>query len=240
MIPASPMSLAAFLVVVAWVVVALGIGVYCAYRKFEPTFAKKKTRVVMFWVVVWLATFCGIVQTGYAHDYPMPGVPMLFLSVLLTSIAFALSPIGRKLSFGIPIAFLVLFQSFRLPLELVLHEWATEGTIPRTMTWTGQNLDIVTGLAAIAAFPFVEKYRGVARIFNVLGFGLLLNVIRVAIFSSPIPIGWEIEPKLQLITHVPYALIGPVCVGGALIGHILLSRALYTRTEPLPELGVEA
>jgi hypothetical protein len=29
-----------------------------------------------------------------------------------------------------------------------------------------------------------------------------------------------------LIYHIPYTLIIPICIGGALIGHIALTRAL--------------
>jgi hypothetical protein len=39
----------------------------------------------------------------------------------------------------------------------------------------------------------------------------------------------RVVPKLELIYHVPYALIIPVCIGGALIGHIALTRALVGR-----------
>ncbi len=233
MIPASQMSLAAFLAIVACVLLALGYGVFYSYRKIEPSTAFKKTRVIMFWVFAWLAMFWAMVESGYARENPMPGLPMLFLSAIVTSIAFAFSPIGKRLALGVPISFLILFQAFRLPLELVLHEWVQQGTIPQTMTWTGQNLDIVTGIAAIVAFPFAGKYRSIARLFNILGFGLLLNVMRVALFSSPLPFAWSIEPKLQLLTHTPYTLIVPVCVGGALIAHILLSRALYARDAAL-------
>ena len=221
------MSLLAFLILNAIILIAIGAGVFATYAKLDRPTAAKNTRVIMFWIVVWLAALSGAVKTGYALENPMPGIPMLFLTVVLTSIAFAFSPIGKKLSYGVPVAFLVLFQSFRLPLELILHEWASQGVIPTTMTWTGQNLDIATGVLAIVAFPFAGKYRSVARVFNIIGLGFLLNVMRVAILSSPGPFGWNVEPKMQLITHVPYALIGPVCVGGALIGHILLMRALF-------------
>jgi hypothetical protein len=57
----------------------------------------------------------------------------------------------------------------------------------------------------------------------------LANVVRVAVLSSPVSFGWPVEPKLRLIFHVPYALIIPVCIGGGLIGHIALTRALLRR-----------
>jgi hypothetical protein len=38
-----------------------------------------------------------------------------------------------------------------------------------------------------------------------------------------------VTPPLLLALHLPYAWIGPVCVGGALAGHIVLTRALLRR-----------
>lgn len=226
-VPASLPSLLAFIAIVVMNLILLTWGLYTAYRKFEPEIAARQTRVVMFWVLVWLCAFSGAVETGYAREVPFPTVPMLFLSVILTSLAFSFSPIGRKLSYGIAIPYLVLFQSFRIPLELVLHEWVAQGVIPKTMTWTGLNFDILAGFAALLAFPFAKRFPLIARAANIIGFASLLNVMRVALLSSPIPIGWDVQPTLQLILYFPYALIAPVCVGGALIGHVLLARALF-------------
>ena len=61
-------------------------------------------------------------------------------------------------------------------------------------------------------------------------------MIRVAVLSSPIPIGWGQQPPLQLALHLPYALIGPICVGGALAGHGILTRALMLRPDQ-PQRG---
>ena len=53
--------------------------------------------------------------------------------------------------------------------------------------------------------------------------------LAVALLSSPVPFGWGQQPSLLLAFHEPYALIGPVCVGGALFGHIVLTRALWRK-----------
>ena len=236
MIPASTGSLIAFLAIILMNLILLGAALYNAYRAFQPERAAKKTRVIMFWVVVWLLAFAGVVATGFAKQNPMPGIPMLFLLVAITSITFAFSPIGTKLAAITPLHYLVLFQAFRIPLELVLNEWAQQGVIPKVMTWSGQNYDIFAGAISLVLFPFVMRWPILARMTNIIGFASLLNVIRVALFSSPIPFGWPYEPKLQLLTHIPYFLIGPAGVGLALIGHILVARALLgvKRTEPAP------
>ena len=145
------------------------------------------------------------------------------------SVITGLSPLGGRIAANIPLAALVGFQAFRLPLELVLHRWAEQGTIPTTMTWSGDNWDIVSGIVALVAAPLAHRHRIFAWGANVIGTVLLLNVIRVALLSAPLPFGWMVTPPLLLALHLPYAWIGPVCVGGALAGHIILTRALLRR-----------
>ncbi|CAN5708781.1 hypothetical protein BH10BDE1_BH10BDE1_03090 [soil metagenome] len=235
-VPATTPSLVAFLAIVLSVLIALGCAIFYSYRKSGREDAAKMTRVTMFWVVVWLIAFCGAVATGYARENPMPGLPMLLLLVVITSITFAMCPIGAKISHFVPLQYLILFQAFRIPLELVLHEWVEQGVIPKTMTWTGQNYDLYAGVIALIAFPFVRRFRAVGRIANVIGFASLLNVIRIVIFSSPLPFAWNVEPKMQLILQIPYALIGPACVGAALIGHVLVLRVFFRTPFVKPDL----
>ncbi len=229
-IPATTLSLYAFLSIVVGVLFVLASAVYFSYQRGGRADAAKMTRVTMFWVVVWLASFLGAVEMGYARENPMPGLPMLMLAVVVTSITFAMCPIGTLISKNIPLQFLILFQVFRIPLELVLNDWANQGVIPKTMTWTGQNYDLYAGLIALAAFPFIKKFPLVGRIANVLGFASLLNVLRVVLLTSPLPFAWNIEPKMQLLLHSPYALIGPACYGAAMIGHILVLRVFFKMT----------
>jgi hypothetical protein len=73
---------------------------------------------------------------------------------------------------------------------------------------------------------------------NLVGIVLLVNVARVALLSSPVPFGWGVEPPLVLALHLPYALIGPVCVSGALLGHVVLTRALVLRAQVVPRSTV--
>lgn len=156
---------------------------------------------------------------------------MLFLGACnLAGVLLALSPVGEWLA-RLPLFWLVGFQGFRLPLELVLHTWANSNTIPRTMTWDGANFDIISGVVALVAAPLAGKHRGVAWAANIIGLVLLLNVGRVAVMSSPLPFAWKVEPPLLLGLYLPYAWIVPVCVAGALAGHIVLTRALLRSSE---------
>ena len=98
------------------------------------------------------------------------------------------------------------------------------------MTWSGQNWDVISGIVALVAAPWADRSRAVAWIANGVGAVLLLNVMRVAALSAPVPFGWHVTPPLVLVWHLPYALIGSVCVCGAIVGHVVLTRALVSTT----------
>jgi hypothetical protein len=225
--PSGPGSVAAFLVVVAAVIAAWLAAVYRAYLD-DPRQARF-TSLFALGFVAWLSALSALVASGALSALPLQGLPFFFGSIFAVSLGVALSPLGGRLAAGVPVAALVGFQAFRLPLELVLHEWAAQGTIPGSMTWTGQNWDILSGAVALVAAPFASRHRVLAWVANIVGGVLLLNVIRVAVLSSPVPFGWDVQPKLLLALHLPYMLIGPVCVGGALAGHVVLTRALMRR-----------
>jgi hypothetical protein len=158
-----------------------------------------------------------IVESGVLNESPVPGIPLLFFFMIACAVALAFLRPGKWLS-ALPVWALIGFQAFRLPLEFILHEWAKQGTVPTTMTWTGSNFDIITGIMALVFAPLSVRSVRAAQIFNALGFVLLLNVMRVG----------ATQPPLQLLMHLPYAWIGSVCVTGALAGHLILFRKLRT------------
>ena len=219
-VEASAGSLLAFTTVVLFVIASIVWMVSRAYQ----------SRLAGAWVVVgfavWLGALALLVESGQMQRLPLSGFPLFFGPVVVVWAGLGVSRVGARVAAATPLAVLVGFQAFRLPLELVLHSWATQGTIPESMTWTGQNFDIASGIIALVAAPFAARSRAVAWTANVIGALLLLNVMRVALFSLPLSFGWQVSPPLVIAFHLPYAFIGPVCVGGALFGHILLTRRL--------------
>jgi hypothetical protein len=229
--PASPLSVFAFLVVCGGVVAAFLRGIWNSARS-DGRNAVARTWWVAGGVVLWLGLAGGLVASGWVGAAPFH-VMILGSGVMLGSALLAFSPVGTWLVNTSPIPWLLAFQGFRLPLELILHAWVKQGVIPETMTWTGSNWDVLSGIAALVLAPFSRRSLGAAWTGNIIGSVLLLNVGRVAVLSAPVPFGWpEVTPKLLLPFHLPYALIVPVCVGGALIGHIVLTRALLRVSKP--------
>ncbi len=200
-------------------------GVWTSAR-FEGQHPVPRTLGVAAGLVLWLGLAASLVASGWVGA--VPGRLMVFGSgIMLGSALIGFSRIGQWLALATSIPRLLAFQGFRLPLELVLHSWVRQGVIPETMTWTGSNWDVLSGIFALALAPLSHRSRLAAWAGNIIGFLLLLNVGRVAVLSAPGPFGRpEIAPKLLLPYHLPYALIVPICVGGALIGHIVLTRAL--------------
>ena len=225
--PASTGSVVAFVAIVGFVVAAFVCAVHRAYRG-DPLAARRMTLLGAGGFIFYLAVVSALVASGRLAALPLYGLPFFFGSIFVVSIVFGLSRMGGRIAAEVPVPALVGFQAFRLPLELVLHQWALGGTIPETMTWTGQNWDIISGIVALACAPFARR-RAIAWFANLVGSLLLLNVIRVAILSAPLPFAWDVKPPLLVALHLPYAWIGPVCVGGALAGHLILTRALLRR-----------
>lgn len=215
-------SIVLFVSILVAVMSAGVAGIHIARRSIDRTVAFAIT------LVIWTAATGTYVALGVPEE-SVGGLMGFFALSNLGGVVLGLSPVGRWWATGLPLWALVAFQGFRLPLEIVLHWWVADGTIPATMTWSGSNVDIVSGVVAIVAAPWA-RHRGVAWLANIVGIVLLANVARVAVLSSPVPFGWNVSPPLTLAMHLPYAWIVPVCVAGALCGHIVLTRALLTRT----------
>ena len=150
----------------------------------------------------------------------------------LVGVAVAFSPVGRALA-GLPLGLLVVSQAFRLPLEIWLHALHDAGSLPVQMTWSGLNFDVATGASALALGLAALRWRlprGVVLAWNVAGLGLLVTVVAIAVLSAPTPLRRFMDgPAVLLPYNAPYNLIISVHVWTALVGHLIVFRALARR-----------
>lgn len=162
------------------------------------------------------------VMPPYVLRYIMPHV-MLAMFV-------ARSGFGRRLAVGLPLPVLVGFQAFRIPVELLLHRLYAQGLIPVQMTFVGRNFDIVTGLTAIPIAWLASRQRiprWALLIWNAMGFGLLVNIVGIAITSMPGPLRlFANDPPNTLIARWPYIWLPTFLVTTALLDHLLVFRRL--------------
>jgi hypothetical protein len=232
MIPPSTGSTVAFVAIVLALCGLLVLGVQRAARIDGETPARTRalTWRTALGVTAWLALTGAASASGVLEASLLPPpIMVFFFASQLAAAGVAFSRLGTRL-LALPAAALVGFQVFRLPLELVLHHWADTGVLPRQMTYEGENLDIVTGLLALPVAWIAARRppaRGVVLAFNALGLALLVNVARIAAFSSPVPFRTYLnDPPVLLAFSFPHGWIVPICVGGALFGHLLVFRQL--------------
>lgn len=162
------------------------------------------------------------------------GIPLgpVFLGIALTiSLLVSMSSFGARLALGLAVNVLVAFQIVRLPMELVLQQWAKQGTIPIAVTWSGHNWDILTGVAALLIMPIASRYRVMVWLFNVFGMISFINLLVVWLATALDLSRASGQPALKLAYHIPYFLIFPIYFAGIFAGHIVLTRALVARSK---------
>jgi hypothetical protein len=201
-------------------------------RLGEPIDVRRRRRLILSAAVLaWLVLTTLLAASGVLRRFdafPPPFAGLVILVVAL-GVGIAFSPLGTRLVRGLPLWFLVGSQVYRFPLELVMHAAALERTMPPQMSYSGQNWDILTGISAgVLGWRLFRGpvARWIVTLWNVLGFALLVNVVTVAILSTPL-FRWFGDDRLNtFVTYPPFVWLPTVLVTAALLGHLLVWRKL--------------
>jgi hypothetical protein len=177
--------------------------------------------------VVALSLAAGLSLSGITarlDTVPPPALP-IFGVWLIGTVVLGRSRFGRRLS-ALPLNLLIGYQAFRILVELLLHQGVTEGVVPPQLSWSGRNLDIIPGLLAVPFGLWAHRLpRAALWGFNLVGLGLLLNVIVVAILSVPTPFQ-VFTPDNTWVGYFPFTWLPTGLVALALLGHVVLTRRL--------------
>jgi hypothetical protein len=221
--------------VVLPLLVAAGFVLACEWagRRLGEEVTVRRRRAVRLGtaVVAWLSITAFIAASGVLRwfDAIPPPFAVLVLAVAAIGIAVPWSPLGTRLVRGLPLWALVGSQVFRLPLELVMHRAYVEGIMPVQMSYAGRNYDILSGISAGVLALWLARGsapRWVVAAWNVLAFALLVNVVTVAIVSTPV-FRWFGDERLNVwVTYPPFVWLPGILVTAALMGHILVWRKL--------------
>ena len=230
---ASPRVTGGFVVLPLLVALAFVLGRDWAGRRLgEPAASRRRgTERLALATIGWLALTALAAASGVLRRFDLvpPPFGVLVLAVTALGIGVACSPIGTRLVRGLPLWALVGSQVFRFPLELLMHRAYVEGIMPVQMSYSGRNYDIVTGITAgllavwLAAGPVP---RIVVAVWNAAGLALLVNVVTVAIVSTPVFRWFGEQQQLTFVTYPPFVWLPAVLVTAALMGHILVWRKL--------------
>ncbi len=188
-------------------------------------------RFIAFAVGAYLVVPGALAWSGILNQYiPMPRPMPVVAGVTAITLYLSITAVGGRLAESLSISWLIGFQVFRVPVELLLHRLATEDVIPEIMTYSGWNFDIITGLSAIVLGPLVARFqvpRALIWLWNVMGLLLLLNIVTIAVLAAPGPFHVFPEgPANTLPGLFPYVWLPTVLVQLALAGHILVFRRL--------------
>jgi hypothetical protein len=220
------------LVVLLFVVLVTGLAM--GERRLNTAPRKMRRHILLFAIgmAAWLGISGLVAGLGVLDDFNAfpPPAAGLIVSGLLAVIALVWSPMGRRLVHGLRFEELIALQAFRLPVELILLGFYFEGKIPHVMTMEGRNFDVLTAISAILVAPLVMSGslgRKAILIWNVCGLGLLLNILSIAVLSSPGPLRHFMEePANSLPFHWPTVWV-LYCVLVALCSHLLIFRKLW-------------
>jgi hypothetical protein len=204
-----------------------------------PADGPRRARRFLLAVAAWFAVALALAESGVLQSADVSPPPMLLimLPMLLLPALLAFSRVGTALVEHVPLAALVGFHAFRLPLELVMHRAASAGIMPPQMTFTGLNFDIATGISALLVASLAARglaSRALIVAFNLLGTTLLVVIGAVAIASLPAFKAFGSDPSLvnTWVTEAPFVLLPAGLVSSALFGHLLLWRWLARSSAP--------
>ncbi len=230
-------------VVATFVVLPIGLavllvwGVWWAWhRDGDGTAAGRVAARVAVVAAAWLAATWIAAASGVLQQWDRVPPPFAVLVVALVVVAFGLawSRAGTRLARTVPLWALVAVQGFRFPLEVAMHAMAERGVMPAQMSYSGRNFDIVTGISALVVAALVARGaagRRTVALWNIVGAGLLLNVVVVAILSTPTFRLFGDDALNTWVADPPFVWLPAVLVVAALSGHILVFRAPAIRRD---------
>jgi hypothetical protein len=185
-------------------------------------------------VMGWMALTSALARAGVLGNFETKPPPLFVVlaGVVAAAVWAARSRLAARMS-ELPLAALVGFHAFRLPLELVMHQAASEGAMPPQMTFgDGYNYDIVTGATAVVVAALVSRGRApqwLVWAWNVMGLGLVLTISAIGVASTPMfeAFGAEAGRVNTFVTVWPFVWLPAVLVSAAIAGHVVIFRRLW-------------
>lgn len=174
--------------------------------------------------VQWALTSNGF----YADTTHVPPPQLLLVGPVLVALAVVvLTPAGRRWLHSLGLLPLVMLNVLRIPVELVLHEGYVMGLVPRGMTFSGHNFDILSGISAALMAAWLLSRRPPSRTvliaWNVVCLVLLAIVVVTAVGSIPSAVQrWNFDRPNVLVLTTPYVLLPAILVPAVLWSHLAM------------------
>lgn len=136
----------------------------------------------------------------------------------------------------LPLGLMTMLHAVRIPVELVLYWLFVAGALPQVMTFEGRNVDIVSGILApiiaLVAFRGGRTNKWLLIGYNLLGLGLLINIVTIAILSAPFPFqSMSFDQPNRAVLFFPYIWLPTIVVPIVLFSHLaVLWKVLVSKS----------
>lgn len=214
---------------------AIGFLLMAAKRAGLETLA---SRVLVFVIPLWLFFQAIVAMGGYYQDRESVPPRLILLGIIPAILLIGVYLIFFRTSFieKLPLKALTLVHIVRIPVELVLYWLAAAHAVPRMMTFTGYNFDIISGIAAPIVYWFAfrggEMRRGLILVFNIFGLLLLINIISIAALSLPSPLQQlNYGEANKAVLYFPYVWLPTIVVPIVLFSHLASIYKLLAEKE---------
>lgn len=216
-------------------IASLAIIVAIAFTVLAARRGSSSLRLKLSAVVAGVMVFSAVLAaTGVLTrtDIMPPPMFVMIASVFVMAFVAGFSKFGTSMVSNVQLGALIGLQMFRLPLELVMHHASKVGVMPVALSYSGYNLDIITGIGAVIISALIAAKINVPRallwVWNLIGICCLLAIAVIAVLASPRVHAFGTEPQ-NLNTWVlffPYVWLPVVLVTIAMISHIVITRKL--------------
>lgn len=224
----------AFLVLPAAVALLFVSGTAAAWRRTGQSARSHRAAVrAASGALIWMGATLALADRGTFTNWNAtpPPFALLVVAIIALGVTIAFSPVGARLA-HLPLWMLVAVQAFRLPLEIAMHALVSRGIMPEQMSYTGRNFDVLTGASAIVVAALVAAGVGGRKLvtaWNAGGLLLLVNIVVVAILSTPKFAAFGPDRVNVFVFYPPFVWLPAVLVLAALAGHLIIFRALAVK-----------
>jgi len=162
-------------------------------------------------------------------NFPFNFLPVIAIPLIIVLI-LTFSPAMRDVLSFIPQEKIIRLQSFRFFVEILLWLLFIGNVLPVQMTFEGRNFDILAGISAplIAWLLIRRKISSNALvIWNIVCLLLLINIVTIAILSTPSPIRvFMSDPANTIVAYFPVSWLPGFLVPLAYTLHFFSLRQL--------------
>lgn len=188
--------------------------------------------IAFFWILLQSLLSYSLFYYETASQTPPPFPFMGFIPVFVFMFILFLNKKGSLFIHSLDLKKLTLMSIVRIPVEIVLWMLYLNSSIPKIMTFEGQNLDIIAGITApIAYYIYTKtKSKNILIGWNIIGLLLLLNIVITAIFSFPTIIqklAFD-QPNIGLL-YFPYFLLPAFVVPVVFFSHFASIKILRNK-----------